>query len=297
MIRMASGTLPKHWAPSGRPWQTDLEKGRFQSPSPRERPDEFYISERLVNDGWISGRISFPEESDRDAGFVFRYHSEQEGFLAGVGGWDSRFFVAEMRQGKEWKLLKKVGTSKDLQGRRSFILRVRFDGPNIHLYENNVEQLHAVYKRYRTGRIGLYASSPKVSFSDVQVSQKRCFVVMPFAPRFDKVYEDIKAATEAKDLLCVRSDENRLARPIMTEVVDEIKRADLVIVDLTDQNPNVYYEAGLAHAFGKECIILAESVSDVTFDLRQIRTKFYGRNRENLQKELEHWIDAALAPR
>jgi len=54
------------------------------------------------------------------------------------------------------------------------------------------------------------------------------------------------------------------------EIIYDRASADLVVIDLTNQNPNVYYEAGLAQAFGKQCIILAESEKDVTFDLKQM---------------------------
>jgi nucleoside 2-deoxyribosyltransferase len=114
---------------------------------------------------------------------------------------------------------------------------------------------------------------------------------MPFAQKFNYVYKDIKEAVESKDLVCIRSDENKKASAIMTEVIEQIKASDLVIVDLTDQNANVYYEAGLAHAFQKKCILLARSKADVKFDLQHVRTYFYGKRRNRLKTELAKWIE------
>jgi nucleoside 2-deoxyribosyltransferase len=274
----------------------DIENRRFVSPKPHGTDDEFLIAERMMDDGWIKSRISFPEEGEREAGLLFRWRGENEAYLAGIGGWNHKLIVAKMNLRKEWDLLKGVGKTRDLAGGASFLLEVRFSGPKIQLFVDGVEQLTAVDRKYASGRVGLYASRSQVTFSDVQVSAKKCFVVMPFKPSFKKVYLEIRKAVEAKGLDCVRSDEIKKDRPIMADVIEQIRTADLVIVDLTDQNANVYYEAGLAHALGKECIILAESDREVAFNLRNRRVVFYG-NREspdNLGGLLEEWIDAAL---
>jgi nucleoside 2-deoxyribosyltransferase len=44
-------------------------------------------------------------------------------------------------------------------------------------------------------------------------------------------------------------------------LTDAIDRADIVIADVTDKNPNVMYELGHAHCLRKPTIILAESTS------------------------------------
>jgi hypothetical protein len=253
--------------------------------------DEYLIAQREMKDGWISGQIDFPANGKKEAGFILRYQGEEKGCIAGVGGWDSMFCIAAMIRRGEWEVLESAGSNRDITGRRSFNLQVQVNGSEIILFENGVEQLRASQKRYKSGRIGLYADSPGVKFSNIQVVQKKCFVVMPFSRKFNYIYRDIKEAVEAKDLVCIRSDENRESSPIMTEVVEQIRASDLVIVDLTDQNPNVYYEAGLAHAFRKKCIVLAKTETDVKFDLQHIRAFFYGRHRKRLKSELLKWID------
>lgn len=41
------------------------------------------------------------------------------------------------------------------------------------------------------------------------------------------------------------------------------------------KNPNVFYEIGLAHAVGKEVIIISQTIEDVPFDLRHLRCFVY----------------------
>jgi len=47
-----------------------------------------------------------------------------------------------------------------------------------------------------------------------------------------------------------------------------IFRANVVGCDLTGKNPNVSYEAGIAHTLGKQVVPLWQSEADVPFDLR-----------------------------
>ena len=57
---------------------------------------------------------------------------------------------------------------------------------------------------------------------------------------------------------------------------DAIDRAQVVICDLTDRNPNVMYETGISHALGREVIIIAQDIqNDVPFDLKHLRVIGY----------------------
>jgi len=100
------------------------------------------------------------------------------------------------------------------------------------------------------------------------------FVLMPFAPEFDPVYQQgIKPAWESKGvgLRCLRADELFHTRDIMCQICQNIQRARFVVADMTGRNPNVFYELGLAHAFAKEVVLIAQSADDVPIDLRLMR--------------------------
>ncbi len=66
-----------------------------------------------------------------------------------------------------------------------------------------------------------------------------------------------------------------------------------MICDCTGKNPNVFYEAGIAHTLGKEVILITQSASDVPFDLRHLRYVSYLNNREG-RKELAVQVQARL---
>ena len=53
--------------------------------------------------------------------------------------------------------------------------------------------------------------------------------------------------------------------------------------DVTGRNPNVFYEAGIAHAMGKKVVIITQNDQDVPFDLRHLRYVRYLPNEQGLE--------------
>jgi O-acetyl-ADP-ribose deacetylase (regulator of RNase III) len=101
---------------------------------------------------------------------------------------------------------------------------------------------------------------------------RTCFVIMPFRIKkdlarkdeidFDKVYREIiKPSVEGlKDrgirINCVRSDEIELAGLIHERMIAHIAEADVAVVDITTDNPNVFYELGIRHALRDRVTVL-----------------------------------------
>ena len=120
---------------------------------------------------------------------------------------------------------------------------------------------------------------------------------MPFSTSFGFVYEVIRQVIVDERMDCTRVDEHAQAQPIISDIWSEIERSDLLIADLTGKNPNVYYEAGAAHSLGKPVILLAQSVDDLAFNLRDIRTVIY-TTPDELRRELKRAVkDTFWKPR
>lgn len=94
------------------------------------------------------------------------------------------------------------------------------------------------------------------------------FIAMPFGTKpdadgkpidFNRVYEDLlKPALEAAGLEVFRADEEQRAGDIRTDMFQELLVADLVVADLTVDNPNVWYELGVRHALRARGVILVQ---------------------------------------
>jgi hypothetical protein len=100
-------------------------------------------------------------------------------------------------------------------------------------------------------------------------------VMMPFAPGFDYVYQAIEAACAQSGLRCARADNIWQESEVIQDIFSLIFRSKIVVCDFTGQNPNVFYETGIAHTLGKHAIPIAQNGNDVPFDLRHHRYLAY----------------------
>ena len=107
------------------------------------------------------------------------------------------------------------------------------------------------------------------------------FVAMPFTPELEDVYhlgilESVKEAGAA----CERADEIQHTGGIVEKVYASIRGADAVIAEVTNANPNVFYEIGFAHAIEKPVVLLTKDISNAPFDLRGYNHIQYSSIRE-----------------
>lgn len=103
-----------------------------------------------------------------------------------------------------------------------------------------------------------------------------CFVMMPFGDWFDRYYQDIYVpAIRDAGFEPIRADEVFSTGSVVEQIWEQIKKAKVLLADLTDRNANVFYELGMAHAARKPVIFTAPQVEDVPFDLRHLRVIIY----------------------
>lgn len=109
-------------------------------------------------------------------------------------------------------------------------------------------------------------------------------LMMPFHGGFDRVQGAVVDSANALGLECQRADSFWQHAHIMQDIVELICTASVVICDLSGKNPNVFYEAGIAHALGKEVILITQSMDDVPFDLQALRCITYLNNNEGCDR-------------
>ena len=128
------------------------------------------------------------------------------------------------------------------------------------------------------------AVSPKVFSLEAAYSQDENLVsiMMPFSAEFNSIYLTLQQATTSIGFSHVRADDIWEHHTIIQDIVNIIARAKVVICDCSGKNPNVFYEAGIAHAIGKEVILITQSENDIPFDLRHLRYIHYLPNSEGL---------------
>lgn len=121
------------------------------------------------------------------------------------------------------------------------------------------------------------------------------FVVMPIRPEFDLPLGIITDVCNTLGIKARRADDIARQDFIMSNILDGIAKSEIVIVDITGNNPNVFYELGIAHSLRtRQAIIIItqdEDVSKSPFDIRhwsilQYDTKNLPLFRVNLNKKI-----------
>jgi hypothetical protein len=101
------------------------------------------------------------------------------------------------------------------------------------------------------------------------------FIAMPFKGEFDNVYYyGIKKPVEDLGRKCERLDQEKFAGDIIERIKQRIAAAELVIADITGNNPNVFYEIGYAEGIKKKVVLISQE-KELPFDLRTQRQISY----------------------
>lgn len=126
-----------------------------------------------------------------------------------------------------------------------------------------------------------------------------CFVIMPFGGYFDGYYNDvIRPALAGVGVQSIRADEIYRTGAVAEDIHKEIAASDLCLADVTNRNPNVSYELGMAHALRKPVVLVTQNIDDVPFDYRHLRLisydpKLFGWERE-FRKRVAQTANAVL---
>jgi nucleoside 2-deoxyribosyltransferase len=127
----------------------------------------------------------------------------------------------------------------------------------------------------------------------------RCVVIQPFDNgEFDHRYDDVLVpAIEAAKLEPYRVDRDPSAVVPIDTIEDNIRNADICLADISDKNPNVWYEVGYALASGKEVVLICKEGSEFPFDVRHRSIIRYTTGSKRNLAKLEADISAQLQVR
>jgi len=114
-------------------------------------------------------------------------------------------------------------------------------------------------------------------------TSKSCFVIAPIGKpdsetrrRSDHVFEHIiKPVTKALGYSVLRADHMPEPGLITRQVISAVVDADLVVADLSEHNPNVFYELSLRHALGRPVVHIIREGEEPPFDNKDVRAVPY----------------------
>lgn len=142
------------------------------------------------------------------------------------------------------------------------------------------------------------AKIKKVDISDeIDEDPSFAFVVMPFKEEMKPVFDNIRFTVTKLGLDVMRADTIQASGRIMDQIWRSIGRAGIIIADITDSNPNVMFEVGIAMSLGKKMIMISQKKGAIPFDVAAFRIIFYENTligmdllREQLENALKNII-------
>jgi hypothetical protein len=137
--------------------------------------------------------------------------------------------------------------------------------------------------------VSKYASQPSIDPFLVSV-------MMSFSPGISRLDDTYDAIVRSLSSVSLRYHSERVDKaPGSPKIAEQFRRliaqSGLVIVDLTENKTNVYYELGFIQASGKRCIITALEGTDPSFYPREHKILFY-RSARHLEELLRPEIES-----
>jgi hypothetical protein len=130
------------------------------------------------------------------------------------------------------------------------------------------------------------------------------FILMPFDDKSAKNLYEHSTIPICKEfgLEILRSDQIFSPNLVLDDIIGAIKMATIIIADITDKNPNVFYELGIAHVLKKErtIIITRDDFEAVPFDVKAFRIIQYQDSIEGkakYEKKLKGTLETILMDR
>jgi len=133
-------------------------------------------------------------------------------------------------------------------------------------------------------------------------TKKKCFVIMPISKTSEKHTKDywtnhykefLKPRIESRHPL--RAERSAALRgDIVRQIITDLVTVPIVVADLTDANPNVYWELGVRQSFKHGTITIAENGTPLPFDLGAKGTLFYYPGDHIKMQEFENEFHEAI---
>ena len=128
------------------------------------------------------------------------------------------------------------------------------------------------------------------------MTEKICFIVTaigesgtPTRERADNVYKYLIAPVcEDLGYKPVRVDHVNAVDNINTTIINYLKTAPMVIADMTDHNPNAFYELGFRQALELPLVPIIKVGGNLPFDVMTTRTVFYDTDVAKIEESKEN---------
>lgn len=272
-----------NWAALLGEWQFRGGSATYRGNEDPKAPVGLAVTNLLFREGTLSARATLPHVHDQ-ARLVFGMDTRREHqYSIGIGG-AIAYFLDDFDIQRGSVTLQAWGPPSGLSA-GAHAITVSLRGQSLDFWVDDVLIFGTNLPRPLRGeQVGVLAVGEGVKFDSVEIAERvlpRAFIVMPFRPALDDLYEQsIAPICRESGLEPIRADEFRYPGVILQDIVRGLREASAVVAEISADdnnafNANVFYELGYAHATGKPTILLARRGTDLPFDISGYRVILY----------------------
>jgi hypothetical protein len=307
--------LETSWAAIMGEWTFDKDSVRYLRPGPALPasgpvfPFGLAQSSQRLRDGKVHTSMTLHTTSGTTGSILIGYQSPRDPYLlVQLGAYEAAYGIAIWQPESGWHSVERAGLAKNLLVDHAYNVTAEIMGQRIRMSVDDVDVLRTVVEAPLVGTsVGLSAwGVTAVDFSGFRLTDVKnpsAFVIMPFTEPFDTLYREVILPVATKcGFEVVRVDEIMAPGIILDDIQRQIAEAHVVVAEISQPNPNVYYELGYAHALHKPAVLLArrDPEKQLPFDVRSYRAIFYDDTiggKHAVERALTQHLDAVKQQR
>lgn len=117
-----------------------------------------------------------------------------------------------------------------------------------------------------------------------------CFGILPFSHPYPALFDNvIWPIVQQHGFHYEIADRGRLG-VVADHIWEGINRASLILAEISEDNPNVWFECGLAHAMNKQVVMFRRKDRPIPFDVGHLRVIRYDPMAGDAAPQLNKWF-------
>jgi len=160
------------------------------------------------------------------------------------------------------------------------------------------DHIDSEFMRFQ-GRLNLLRTRPIFGPAPPAVDSRSILVLQPLDREEDTISEAIKRAIEASGAVAFHPNDIRSGKAAVKDLWELINASRIIIADLTGADPEVMYALGIAHAIGRDTILIYPKGSKYLVDIPRtsgIEYEESDSDEKQMERNLTELLTSMLEP-